>query len=621
MAKKDFGSGFLARIVNFVRDPATGWSGLDAGSIDDESQYGRTTLKEVIKRKRRNDFVRKREFDMLRDILNRGGIAKVTHGGEGVRPSFFQSSLSSKPDDRAMTLKKINEIEAQMSMQWWKTKGPDSVPSTGSSLHPSTPLPLSNAKFEHKQTTPAATDVESQAAHLQRQYTKTKSSALSIDSVTVADDDRDLMPTLREALSLSSASPPLRTANGQHNTPLPPPVTRAGLMVPQMGAVENSPAVFSASHFYTLNVQAITQTAEVEDAAIRFANGDDAGAEQCLLDALGAEGAGWERMDNWLALFDLYRATGQLIPFEGRALEFASRFGRSAPQWYDMASAVLALGGSVRRVFPESSRAAWISEPDLDAYAVGSLQNRLQRAHQPWVLDWSAIETIDVKAARALLGIFTIWGDQDIELRFLNAPILRDLLRRLTPINRRDIEQLWWELRMAALRVMNRPEEFEQTALDFCVTYEVSPPAWEQPRCHFKELGADGVASMDDGSVLGDAVIEQMPSIPFGDTGIDIQPSELNHLGLVELSGEIRGDPQETLEALEQRLQSADVWIISCRNLIRADFSAVGTLLNWVNAQNGRGRMIQFVDVHRLMSAFFHVVGITECAKVVLRND
>jgi hypothetical protein len=37
------------------------------------------------------------------------------------RPSFFQSSMAS-PDDRAVTLKKIDEIEAQMSQQWWKSK-------------------------------------------------------------------------------------------------------------------------------------------------------------------------------------------------------------------------------------------------------------------------------------------------------------------------------------------------------------------------------------------------------------------------------------------------------------------------------------------------------------------
>jgi hypothetical protein len=49
-------------------------------------------------------------------------------------PSFFQSSLPSKPDERAQTLKKIDEIEAQMSMQWWKTKHRDT--SINSSMFP-----------------------------------------------------------------------------------------------------------------------------------------------------------------------------------------------------------------------------------------------------------------------------------------------------------------------------------------------------------------------------------------------------------------------------------------------------------------------------------------------------
>jgi anti-anti-sigma regulatory factor len=255
----------------------------------------------------------------------------------------------------------------------------------------------------------------------------------------------------------------------------------------------------------------------------------------------------------------------------------------------------------------------------VDAHAVGTLQNVLLRAAQPWVLDWTPIEVIDVKAARALLGMFTLWGDQDVELRFQGASDLRDLLKTLTPSGRRDIEQLWWELRMAVLRVMNRPDEFELTALDFCVTYEVSPPGWEKPRCHFQGLSSG--KSEEGGSVLGEVVLEQVTSGYSGDSGMEGQNSEFNNLGLVELSGEIRGDPQPTLEALERRLQGADVMIISCRNLIRVDFSAAGTLLNWVTGHHSAGRMIQFVDAHRLVSAFFHVIGITEYAKVVVRND
>ena len=167
-------------------------------------------------------------------------------------------------------------------------------------------------------------------------------------------------------------------------------------------------SVFSASHFYALDVQEIAQDPEVEEAAIRFANGDDAGAEQGLLDALGAEGAGMGRMDDWLALFDLYRATGQLAPFESQAVDFVNRFGRSAPQWFDMPSLVSQLSGKVYKPSAGPSRAVWVTEAELDAHAVGTLQNVLMRASQPWVLDWTPIESIDVKAARALLGLSLI---------------------------------------------------------------------------------------------------------------------------------------------------------------------------------------------------------------------
>ena len=132
MSKEDSNGGFLSKVVKFVRHPTTSWSDLDTRSTDRESEYNKAALKEMIERKRRNDFVRKREFDMLRKIRSREGSVD---GIQGVRPSFFQSSLPSKPDDRAMTLKKIDEIEAQMSMQWWKTKGPDSLATTGSSLN------------------------------------------------------------------------------------------------------------------------------------------------------------------------------------------------------------------------------------------------------------------------------------------------------------------------------------------------------------------------------------------------------------------------------------------------------------------------------------------------------
>ena len=72
MAKEDTSPGLLSKVVKFVRNPATSWSDLDNKETDRDEAMSKQLLKEMIERKRRNDFVRKREFDMLRKMRKRG---------------------------------------------------------------------------------------------------------------------------------------------------------------------------------------------------------------------------------------------------------------------------------------------------------------------------------------------------------------------------------------------------------------------------------------------------------------------------------------------------------------------------------------------------------------------
>ena len=60
--------GLFSRVVKFVRSSASGWSDTDMAEAGRDSGYSRQMLKEMIERKRRNDFVRKREFDLLRKL-------------------------------------------------------------------------------------------------------------------------------------------------------------------------------------------------------------------------------------------------------------------------------------------------------------------------------------------------------------------------------------------------------------------------------------------------------------------------------------------------------------------------------------------------------------------------
>jgi len=97
--------------------------------------------------------------------------------------------------------------------------------------------------------------------------------------------------------------------------------------------------------------------------------------------------------------------------------------------------------------------------------------------------------------------------------------------------------------------------------------------------------------------------------------------SQLSSVATVELSGQILGDGKEALELLDAKLADADIMIISCARLMRIDFTAAGTLLNWVTAREVEGRQVQFSDVHRLVAAFFNVIGISEHARITIRNE
>ena len=626
MAKEDTAQGILSKMVKFVRNPATSWSELDSKESDRDEAVSKQLLKEMIERKRRNDFVRKREFDMLRKMRKR----ETLMGDDvGARPSFFQSSMASKPDDRAQTIKKIDEIEAQMSMQWWKTKhgaSPDAsldssgVSSSGPGTPPPVPLPrrvppqmLDNAlPSSYSPTEPIGLQgipdvVRPELPTLQFESTPPAvPSAASVPTLTNAVPARPIgqeFPNARPSAPSPSASPAPAAA---------PPVSKL------------RSSGFTHSNIMALDVSEIAHDAELEEAAIRFANGDNAGAEAGLLEMLDPAGLRIGQSETWMALFDLYRASGEQDKFELAALQFVQRFDRSAPQWFSLPEIVksLSVPSSMQRL--QGPAADWVCPSVLGLQTVATLKAAMTRAPMPWRLDWSKLKTIDLAAVEPLTAVFKGWAQQPVQLRFIAESQLQKVLASATPSGERETPQEWWQLRMEVQRVTHRPDEFELTALDFCVTFELSPPSWETGKCEYKSVDSEGQATSSHtiiGDVFKDSISSVLNSID-GDSLMDAQGSQFGgNVSTVELSGQIEGDVITALEQLETKLMGADIMIISCSKLIRVDFSAAGTLLNWVSARQSENRAVQFSEVNRLIAAFFNVIGITEHARVIARRD
>ncbi len=601
-------------------------SDLDQPEVDRESTYSKQVLKEMIERKRRNDFVRKREFDMLRKM--RRSEAMAGHD-TGARPSFFQSSLPSKPDDRASTLKKIDEIEAQMSMQWWKTKHGD-APTRGSS----TSFPLSS------HVPPDSAGGSSGApsagfhpvppmigAHVRPQPSE--------PAMLQSAPDSFLPPSAPVPLDFAPNALGSRGGPGPGvQRPGPSPVARPSArpisaVAPAGPGTDLQPSSgFSASKLFAIDVEEFAHDPELEEAAIRFANGDDAGAEAGLREVLGPNGSRTHHEETWLTLFDLYRAIGQQEKFETAAIDFAGRFGRSAPQWTSIPGAVARMHNKPATPAPAAAGTqqapSWTAPATMGSQSVAALTVALSKAAQPWRLSWSKLTAIDEAAVESLTRVFTQWAAQPVQLRFIGADVLDQLLTKATPSGDRSVNPAWWKLRMEVLRVIHRPDEFELVALDYCVTYEVSPPSWDSARCEYKPLQDDG-GYVAGHTLVGEAFHDSLSSglsvAGFGDTQSSALSQSMSNIATVELAGEILGDCTEVLKLLDDKLMGADIMVISCARLIRIDFSSAGTLLNWVSTRQTEGRQVQFVDVHRLVAAFFNVVGVSEHALVIARTD
>ncbi|MBH2008974.1 MAG: STAS domain-containing protein [Xanthomonadaceae bacterium] len=598
MSKDDTASGLLSKLVKFVRNPATNWTELDSVDGNKDDSVNKQLLNEMIERKRRNDFVRKREFDMLRKLRKLEALAE-TAPGAGSTPSFFQSSLTSHVDDRASTLKKIDEIEAQMSMQWWKTKN-----QTASSAK-TEPAPL-HIPQEHAEQAPLDS-----LQPLEYQPTM-PAGAMDLGHPADLSAQAPLLGDLLQGLPQQrpfQAAPPSIDKSRESSTVDMMASMSSDLMPLQGQEQEHEPIVHDA---------------ELEEAAILFANGDDAGAEAGLLEILAPGALRANHAYTWLTLFDLYRATGEQDKFEAAAVEFAERFSRSAPQWFSLPEMVKALAQPADQENQESASADWICPSSLGMQSVGVLNAAIGRSAMPWRLDWSHLKTIEASALDLLHKLFSGWAAQAVQLRFMGDEQLREVLLKATPSGERGTDQRWWLLRLEVLRVIHRPDDFELAALDFCITYEVSPPAWEIAQCDYKSLDEYGDAR-GRATIIGAPTSETVYSSLLQlepDSVLDFRTTSppVRFLS-VDLSGQIQGDAVAVMDRLEASLVGADRMQICCGKLIRVDFSAAGMLLNWVAARQSENRIVEFSEVNRLVAAFFNVIGIIEYAKVVARND
>lgn len=295
----------------------------------------------------------------------------------------------------------------------------------------------------------------------------------------------------------------------------------------------------------------------------------------------------------WQMLFELLRLSGQRDNHETLALEFARRFETSPPVWFDAAETATAIVS--RRPSSLEVRLGMALESN-DPEACERLLAHARAKPPLLVLDASALKRADPGGCETLANALISVRRSGVPVRLEGGEALIAVLRELVQPGRRDHNDGPWRLLMEAYRLLDRQADFEDTCVDYAVTYEVSPPSWEPP------LAPAPVAAK---------------ALPVPATAPPLPPPDPEAF---LLSGVIEGDIEEVLATLQKHAERRSLIEIDCRRLGRIDFTAGAQLLSGLMSLLVQGKAFRFTQVGPLQAPMLMLLGLGEIASIDRRR-
>jgi ABC-type transporter Mla MlaB component len=317
--------------------------------------------------------------------------------------------------------------------------------------------------------------------------------------------------------------------------------------------------------------------AVLEDAALRYASGHAEQARALLEQGVQSDHDTKLSPLAWLALFDLQQRAGDKIAFDQFAMHYVVQFERSAPAWEatekPQPGARVASGGYIGLTGKLTSGVATQLE---------GLKRAMAKQLSEVRLDLMSVTGFDDEGARLLA---TALGDarrKKFTIQLQRAEKLKPMLEAMVKKGREGGEGAWL-LSLELLQWSSAHAAFEDRAVEYAVTFELSPPSWEPPLLP-KTVDAPPAADAE-GS-----------------------PTESEMLCW---TGALLGSSALQLGRLNEYAQSRPVIAVDMSRIERIDFVCAGTLLNTINRIEGQRKAVQFVGASPIIRALLLLIGIS----------
>lgn len=323
----------------------------------------------------------------------------------------------------------------------------------------------------------------------------------------------------------------------------------------------------------------------VEEAAILFANGQDEVALESMEAAADGGNLGAAADQVWAMLFDLYQLMGKREMFDRRALEYSLKHEKSPPTWVEPAQQTLGpaltTGGTAFVSFSGTLG-------EGNDRTVKQLE-KIVAGHPMARVEFGKLQNVDVLGAAMLLKTMKAARKVKCELVMSGAEKLADLLASKIETGRREDETLWLLL-LELYQHMALQGPFEEWAVNYAITFEVSPPSWEN---------------------------RTPPKKPTPKVAQAEPPGEPD---VFTLSGEMFSAGSDAFRQLLDFATRREQVLIDCTALKRMDFVSAGLFLNTLTNLQITGSSVTIRNPNQLLYALFNVLGINQVAHVERRK-
>ncbi len=318
--------------------------------------------------------------------------------------------------------------------------------------------------------------------------------------------------------------------------------------------------------------------AVLEDAALRFANGQAQQARELLEQGVQTDHDTKLSPLAWLALFDLLQRAGDRAAFDQVALQYVVQLERSAPPW---------VATEKPQIGPRATSGGYIGLTGKMTAATSTQLEGLKRAMAKQLtevrLDVMSVTGFDDDGARVLAQALADARRRKFALLLLRAEKLKPMLEAAIKKGREGGEGAWL-LSLELLQWADAHAAFEDRALEYAVAFELSPPSWEPP------------------------VLPQMADPAAADETADTGVSDVEMLAW---SGVMAGSAVPQLGRLDEFAQGRVVVPVDMTRVERVDFVCAGAILNAINRIETQRKSVQILGVTPIIRALLLLIGIS----------